>query len=304
MEKRPSRIYLFFSLGFIFMLICAVGSFFYGLKVGTDRTEATFDAKTAATKQIKRVGTYPQQDLVSFYHTVLLPYREFQNTWFEDMDQLNAGDPTTDNASIVRALGKLADEQYKQANQSAINGTSPLLQDAQTNYLKSLKLFSTGTSKYISKANSIPGSLVVEQLAKDEYIKSAMNYTLRAQEQMYFAILKWSSTMNSEIPKQVVFQPKVSITEWKSYPIAVKNLLITNILLEKNMYQPYYPQDITTKIDQMIQNGQSGELNVQYIHQFVDLLLRTDAIKANEFKKNKNRYYKDELLPQLPFFYE
>lgn len=304
MEKRPFKIYLFFSLGFIFMLIFAVGAFFYGFKVGSDRAEATFEVKAAAAYQGLREGTYPQQDLVSFYHTVLLPYEDFQTAWFENMDKLSSGDATTDNAAIVKSLSKLAEQQYNQANTVQIPNSSPLLQQAQTNYLKGLKLFSTGTSSFISKANTLPSSLVPEQLSKDEYIQNAMKLTLLAQEQMYDAMLKWGNTVNKDIPKQIVYQPKVTITEWKTFPLAVKNAYITKTLFEKRMYQPYYPQDIAAKVDQMIYNGQTSQLDIKYVNKLVALLHSTDAIKSNDFIRNKNRMYSKETLPQLPFFYE
>jgi hypothetical protein len=70
------------------------------------------------------------------------------------------------------------------------------------------------------------------------------------------------------------------------------------------MYQPYYPQDIVAKVDQMINNGQASQLNMKSISQLVALLYSTDAIKTNEFIRNKNRMYSKETLPQLPFFYE
>ena len=40
MEKRITRTEMLFSLGFLFMLIFAVGAFFYGVKIGSDKTEA------------------------------------------------------------------------------------------------------------------------------------------------------------------------------------------------------------------------------------------------------------------------
>ncbi|OPA81408.1 hypothetical protein BVG16_03610 [Paenibacillus selenitireducens] len=304
MEKRPFKIYLFFSLGFIFMLICAVGAFFYGYKVGTDRAESKSEAKLVAARQENRVGTYPQQDLVSFYHTVLLPYRDFQIAWFASMDKLSSGDATNDNAAIVKSLSKLAQQQYDQANSVSVPGSSPLLQEAQTNYLKGLKLFSTGTSNFISKANTLPSTLIPEQLNKDEYIQNAVKLTLLAQDQLYDAVLNWSNSVQPNIPKQVNYQPNLTITEWKTFPLAVKNAIITSILYEKRMYQPYYPQDTVAKVDQMINNGQASQLNMKSISQLVALLHSTDAIKTNEFIRNKNRMYSKETLPQLPFFYE
>ena len=35
MEKRITRTEMLFSLGFLFMLVFAVGAFFYGVKIGS-----------------------------------------------------------------------------------------------------------------------------------------------------------------------------------------------------------------------------------------------------------------------------
>ena len=87
MEKRLNRTDLGFSLMFLLMLIIAVGAFFYGVKVGGDRvrteqTEAAAVEKAKAASAASLPSAYQQQDLVSFYHTVFLAYREFENEWF------------------------------------------------------------------------------------------------------------------------------------------------------------------------------------------------------------------------------
>lgn len=304
MEKRPSRIEFLFSLGFIFMLICAVGAFFYGMKLGTDRAEAKYEEKNAITSQVKKTGSYPQQDLVSFYHTVLLPYRDFQKQWFENMELLTSGDQTTDNSALLKKLSKTAKQQYDNANHIAMPASSPLLQDAQTNYLKSLKLFADGTSNWVSKANTLPGTLVANEITKDEYIQNAIKYSVTAQKQMYDSILKWSATVQTDIPAE--FKPKsnVSLTEWRSYPLAVKNSAISNLLLQHRNFEPYYPHDLSAKIDQMMSSGQTEKLKLSSVDKVVDLLINTDAVRPNDFLKQKNRLYDKELLPQLPFFSE
>jgi len=80
MEKRLTRTEMLFSLGFLFMLVFAVGAFFYGVKMGSDKTEAKFieQTKHLSSGNVKSATAYQQQDLVSFYHTVFLPYREFE----------------------------------------------------------------------------------------------------------------------------------------------------------------------------------------------------------------------------------
>ena len=75
------------------MLVFAVGAFFYGVKIGSDKTEAKLVQYTIhlSSNNSNGILAYQQQDLVSFYHTVYLPYREFQNEWFDTLHKLSSG---------------------------------------------------------------------------------------------------------------------------------------------------------------------------------------------------------------------
>ena len=42
MDKRLTRSDFVFILVFIFMLVFALGAFFFGMKIGTDRTDAKY----------------------------------------------------------------------------------------------------------------------------------------------------------------------------------------------------------------------------------------------------------------------
>ena len=76
MDRRPTRIEFFFSLTFIFVLILAIASFFYGVKVGTEQTEKRFNLnrKVRCAEQANVMDD--EQVIVSVNHTVLLPYRK------------------------------------------------------------------------------------------------------------------------------------------------------------------------------------------------------------------------------------
>lgn len=303
MEKRPSRIEFLFSLGFIFMLICAVGAFFYGVKVGTDRTEAKYAVKNSVAAAPHKDATYSQQDLVTFYHTVLLPFRDFQKQWFDTLDTFGT-DASTDQAAALKALRKTAQKQYGIANQQSMTNAAPLLQEAQTNYLKSLKLFDDGIGNLVNKANTLPSTVLIDELEKDNYIKNAVSFALQGQQQYYDTIIKWGSTMQSDIPAQLEAKSNVSFAEWKNYPLTVKNRIISDMLLAGQSFKPFYPHDLTAKTDQMIASGGADKLKLQTIDDVVNLLLSTDAVRSDDFLKQKNKQYDGELLPQLPFFFE
>src|ERR1700730_10741982 len=108
MDKRLNRSDLMFSLAFLLMRVIAIGAFFYGVKVGTARVEAQYASEhKPATAAPPPPYAYQQQDLVSFYHTVFLSYREFQNDWFAAQDKW-LSDSTADRSASLKELSKVA----------------------------------------------------------------------------------------------------------------------------------------------------------------------------------------------------
>lgn len=108
MEKRLTRTEMIFSLGFLFMLILAVAAFFYGVKVGSEKTDANYiQMKHLNSEGGPKVTAYQQQDLVTYYHTVFLPLREFQTEWFSAIEKLESG-RSTDAAASFKELAKQA----------------------------------------------------------------------------------------------------------------------------------------------------------------------------------------------------
>ena len=117
MDKRLTRTDYLFALMFIFMLVCILGAFFYGLRVGQEKSDQKYDKILHADKAVvQEIGAYDQQVLVSYYHTIFLPFREFQNKWFELMSQIELGNSTVDASAVLKELYKLADEKYNAAS--------------------------------------------------------------------------------------------------------------------------------------------------------------------------------------------
>jgi len=63
------------------------------------------------------------------------------------------------------------------------------------------------------------------------------------------------------------------------------------------------PQDLTARIDAFIASGQAGKMKLKTVGAVAELLTRTEAVRDADFLQLKNRFYADQLLPQLPFFY-
>jgi hypothetical protein len=89
---------------------------------------------------------------------------------------------------------------------------------------------------------------------------------------------------------------------WRQMNLNLKNWYVSQKLLNGKNFVPYYPQDVTIRIDEFIASGQAKKLGAADVDQTLQLLLSTDAIRSGDFVKGKAKWYSNELLPQLPFF--
>lgn len=301
MSKRNSRNQMLYTLVFIFFLICAFAAFFTGVKVGADKTEAKYDKYTSNNGFEEFTSSYQQQELVTFYHNVFLPYREFKRDWNIQVDKLKRSTDARVNAAVMKNLSILADTHYEKINQDSIFTNSPLLHQSQLNVLKSLTLFSKASGK-ISASEA--GTETARQLNEDPFTTGAVKYGLLAQKNFYDSMLKWGSKTNSKIPSASGELKSTSFIQWKKMPLLLKNSFIADIMLNRGIFAGFDPQDITAKIDDMIHSGTASALNLSDVQSAVSLLISTGAVQEQDFTKWREQYYSRETIPQLPFFFE
>jgi len=301
MNSRTSRTQMIYTLGLLFFLIAAFAAFFTGVKVGADKTEDKYNHLDSIKETEEFSGSYQQQDLVTFYHNVFLPYREFKRNWSIEIEKLEHSNDSRENNAILKELSILADKQYKKVNQDSIFSNSPLLQQSQLNILKSLTLFSQASDKVVAGSNGIDTSKV---LLTNSFTSSAINFGLLAQKNFYDSMLKWGAKSNSKIPAKLGELKTLNFIEWKKLPLLAKNATIANMMLNHNIYAGYDPQDITAKIDDLIYSGTASSLKLKDVQTSVTLLISTGAIQQQDFIKWREQYYAKETLPQLPFFSE
>jgi hypothetical protein len=302
MNKRLSSYDYLFATTFIFMLVLALGTFFFGLRIGQERATAKYeDLLVKKNETEKGYAAYHQQYLVSFYHTIYQPYREFHNKWFEKMNELETNH-SADASLIIKDLGKLAKEKYDELSNKSMPDSSPLLQESQQNYVKSLKLFNEALSGLQGKANGIPGYDLVTEMDKDAYLTEAKKFALAAQIDYYDSIIKWNLTDNPQL-KRVDLNKPLALKDWSTISLNVKNEYIAYSQASAKMFKPYTPQDLVSRIDEMIANGQSRKLNLGDVQQTIDVLNATDAVRTGDFIRSKSKMYPNETLPQLPFFF-
>ncbi|GGD69445.1 hypothetical protein [Paenibacillus nasutitermitis] len=304
MEKRLTRTEMLFSLGFLFMLVCAVGAFFYGVKIGSDQTEAKLieQTKHLSGGKTSLVPAYQQQDLVSFYHTVFLPYREFQNEWTQTLHKISTGQ-ISDSASALKGLASTAKQKYKEANLASVPASSPLLEQSQLQLLKGLKLFGEAAQRGAGSAKDMSVEELVKELVKDAFYLEGVKQALTGQVSYYYAMMKWSSSVDPHIPDQFSTTSVLALGKWKTLPLVVKNKVIAEQLKSRMLIIPYYPQDLTSRVDQFISSGQASKMGMKTLGSVIDLLIDTEAVRSGDFDTSKPVLYAKELLPQLPFFF-
>jgi hypothetical protein len=288
------------------MLICVIGAFFYGIQLGTARVEANQQVLIDKKAEIaKGMTSYNQSYLVSFYHTIYLPFKEFQTVWFKDMNDIEIRGATIDPAALIKELSKLASAKYETVVTQSMPATSPLLQEAQKNYLKSLKLFSQAAKTFESKANSLQVSILASEIEKDTYFREAKSFALQAQKQFYDSIVLWNETVEANALKGASFVNKnpLPLSKWNQMNVNLKNQYITGIMLKNKYFKPYNPQDLVIGIDDMIKSGQANKMKLNMVQELADILVGTGAIRQDDFILGKMKWYGTEKIPQLPFFF-
>lgn len=306
MNKKLSMADYLMTLLFLLVIIGALGAFFYGVKVGKDKTTIKYELLIAEKQEMaKELTAYHQQYLVSFYHTIYLPYRDFQKKWFEHLDAIELESESVDPQSIFKELSKLADEKFKTIESMSMPSTSPLLQEAHRNYLKSLKLFSDATSDFRSKTTNQQGAKIIEMVNNEVFFKEAKNFALIAQSDYFSSIVSWNESMNPNLVGiELSKKDDVTLNEWAQMNLNIKNVFVSSILEETKNYASFYPQDLTIRIDEMITNGQAKKMAFITIKPMIEMLVDTSAVRSGDYLKKRQVFYKNETLPQLPFFYE
>lgn len=303
MEKRLTVSAMLFSVLFIFMLVLAVGAFFYGVQIGSEKIEAKYAAAKAEEEKdtVDESATpYQQQDLVSFYLTVFSPYREFQTEWLNAMDKLSRGG-NVDSEAAFRSLSKLAAKKAEEAGAFNMQ-KSPLLGDAQVAYIRSMKQFKSAADK-AAASKSDSNADIYKAVLHDSSYKSAVKELLDGQRAYYEAMQKWAATVDLNVPSEIKTPEPLSVSKWNEMPITVKNLVIAEYLAKLDEMNSFYPHDLTSRVDEFIKSGQAGKMKLQTVGSVVELLLSTKAVDFGDFGPNKDQFYASETMPQLPFFY-
>lgn len=301
MSRNVTKTDMLLIMGFIFTLAVGVGAFFFGLHTGKSQADAAYQAIIAELTDQRNQNnvSYHEQQLVSFYHTVLIPFREFQETWFEHMRSIESGGSAEED-DLLKELARLAREQAEKIKPTTIPDVSPLLQDAQTNYLKSLTLFAEAAERLRGRH----GNQLAEAMKNDPYVVEASAFALRAQSEYYEAIWRWSVAEDPDAADEgLAAAESLPFDQWRTLSLNAKNMFIARTLEDQGIFGLYDPQDVTARIDELDQSGQLEKLQLTDTAQAAAALTSTGAVRSGDYKSLKEKLYRNEPVPMLPSFF-
>jgi hypothetical protein len=306
MNKRLSKSEYVLTFLILFVIIGSLSAFFYGVKIGKDKTTVKYEQLIAEKQELsKDLTAYHQQYLVSFYHTIYSPYRDFQKKWFSRMESIELQGNSIDAEDVFKELSKIADEKFASMQSMTMPTSSPLLQQAHDNYLKSLKLYSEATTRFRAQVGSKSSEQLVTAISNDAYFVEAERFGLVAQAEFYSAISLWNASINPALSgTELPAKSDLTFHEWSELNLNLKNEFVAHILSANQYYEMFSPQDITIRIDEMILDGYVSKQNATTIKPVIEMLVDTGAVRSGDYLKRRAKFYMNETLPQLPFFYE
>lgn len=303
MGKRLTISDYLFALLVIFMIFCIIVAFFFGVDVGKSKAAEQYEVKLRSLMDdppLDELGSYHQQHLVSFYYNVYYPFRTFQTSWTQTIGEL-VNVSGSEARSAIKKLSKSAEEVYRSIEVMAIPAQSPLLQEAQTNYVRSLRLFLEADARAQSYDGS--GREIIDGLLTDPYITDAIKYATTAQNQYYKAIVYWHESVVVELDgMDKMSKTDMALDEWAKLPFNVQNSIVTQAMKDFEIFANYTPQDMTAVITSMVATGKSDTLSLNNVEEAVKLLHHTNAVRSGDFFKYRDAYFVDEIVPELPFY--
>jgi len=302
MDKRLTRTDYAFAIMTIFMIVCVIGAFFVGFDMGAERTETRYQKMMAVeTAPPEEPGAYAQQTLVSFYHNMYLPFREFQVAWFDAMEKIETSTDEATRTEEAKKLASLANDAHARFMNKSMPVNSPMLAEAQSLFTSSLESFAAGLQTMSGKAGNMTGPEFGGALQLDANIAAAKKAALQGQRNFYASMVKWYQTIDPQI--QPTPPDKAwNVQDWSQAPLLVKNQYAAERMLADLTFRSYLPQDLTARIDDLIATGQASKLNLTDVPAVIQLLNGTEAVRSGDYFTKANNRYANDVLPDLPLF--
>lgn len=306
MNKKLTMTDYLLSLLLLAVLIGALGAFFLGVKIGQERTAEKYEKLLIELQaNAHELAAYHQEYLASFYHTIYLPYRDFQKKWFDHMEAIELQSEPLDARNAFEELSKLAAQKFAAIEHMAMPESSPLLVDAHHAYMKSLKLFEDVAKDYKGKARNMKDSELVAAVESDPHFIEARQFALAGQQYYYEAMLEWLKANEPDLRNsELAGADDLTFQEWARLNLIQKNVFVAGAMADGGYYAFFTPQDLALRVDEMIAGGQADKLAYTSIRPLIDTLVETKAVRDGDYLKGRQKYYAADPVPQLPFFFD
>lgn len=308
MGKRLNRSEYFLTYMIIISLACFIGGFFLGAGVMKAKSQSEIETitkeytmKMKMDQLEKEKKLYKEMDFAQFYHNVIAPLETFKKAHFEYAEQLNASS-SGNLKSISKDAIDQADDVLKEIEQVSIPDSSPLLKQAKLGYIQSLQAYTDGMNQFLDGDTS---EMTKQDLIQMRHLEDFKRKWLRAQADLYKAFALWEEmyVTNKPLVKTVSHQ-SLSLAQWKSYPFHLRDYIAAEQLYRSNEMVEFNPEDLTARVDSIIDSNQAAALGWKDIPFAFRVLDTTDAVREGDFKSLKKKLYPSLKSPEMPFFTE
>src|SRR5690606_21703293 len=121
-----------------------------------------------------------------------------QSSWTNTLTNLGTESPA-EVRKAAKKLSETAKEVYASIETMTVPDTSPLLQEAQTNYLRALRLFQEADARLAESKQQDSSRQMIDALLADPYIVEAIHHATAAQDNYYEAIVHWHDSVVVEV---------------------------------------------------------------------------------------------------------
>jgi len=308
MATRLKKSEFIVTYSIIISLACFIGGFFLGagyMKNSYEQAKiAAAEAEKEAAKKeqlLKEQKLYKEQDFVQFYYSVLVPVNTLKEEHFTVLAGMQGMSPD-EREDEMEELEKRAKQSLKEIQDAKVPASSPLLGQAKTAYEQSMRAYLDGIEALRSAQNS--NVLTLDQVHGTSSMQPFTSGLLHAQADLYKAIATWESVYVTKKALPSTQPERVNLDTWKAYSFHYRNYLAAEYLTEKNLFEDFAPQDLTARIDSLLQSEQAKTLGIKDIQTAVDVLQATDAVHKGDFKKLKSALYQGVKMPEMPIFEE
>lgn len=306
MSKRLTKSEYLLTYMIIITFVCFIGGFFLGAGVMKARIQAEAEEMAKREQEQKekeklfqQQKMYRDQDFIRFYYGVQAHMRELKDKHFAVAQELD-GKHRSEQISMIKDLLKMAETKQDELDKASLPETSPLLLDAKRAYQNSLGAYVLALEQIIDQMGT--NSLSSDSFGSMRQHLGFVNEWNHAQTLYYQAMALWESVYVTKKRFTQLQPQQVASTQWKAYPFHYRNYLAAQSMSQTKQFHPFYPEDLTSRIDSVVQTVSPDSLGWKDIAHATRILQTTDAVRLGDFMALKDKLYPELKSPEIPLF--